>query len=45
MMLKRREISTFRREMNVQEGDGVKKRESPSQRGRLDMYDLIESIK
>ena len=30
MRLKKREILTFRREMNVQEGDGVKKRESPS---------------
>ena len=30
MRLKKREISTSRREMNVQEGDGVKKRESPS---------------
>ena len=30
MRLKKREIPIFRREMNVQEGDGVKKRESPS---------------
>ena len=30
MMLKKREIPTSRREMNVQEGDGVKKKESPS---------------
>ena len=30
MKLKKREIPTFRREMNVQEGEGVKKRESPS---------------
>ena len=30
MMLKKREIPTSRREMNVQEGDEVKKRESPS---------------
>ena len=38
MRLKKREISNSRREMNVQEGDGVKKMESPSLRGRLDMY-------
>ena len=30
MRLKKREIPNSRREMNVQEGDGVKKRESPS---------------
>ena len=30
MRLKKREIPISRREMNVQEGDGVKKRESPS---------------
>ena len=30
MRPKKREIPTSRREMNVQEGDGVKKRESPS---------------
>ena len=42
MGLKKREIPTFRREMNVQEGDGVKKRESPSKRGRLDMYASLE---
>ena len=31
MRLKKREIPIFRREMNVQEGDGVKKRESPKE--------------
>ena len=41
MRLKKREIGIFRREMNVQEGDRVKKRESPSLRGTLDMYGSI----
>ena len=40
MKLKKMEIPTSKREMNVQEGDGVKKRESPSKRWRLDMYVL-----
>ena len=31
--------STFRREVYAQVGDWVKKRESPSSRGRLDMYE------
>ena len=36
MRLKKREILTSRREMNVQEGDGVKKRESlPPKEGDL----------
>ena len=30
MKPKKREIPISRREMNVQEGDGIKKRESPS---------------
>ena len=45
MRLKKREIPIFRREINVQEEDGVKKRQSPSLRGRLDMYDYVRSCK
>ena len=40
MRLRKREIPTSRREMNVHEGDGVKKRDSPFLRGRLDMYEM-----
>ena len=43
MRLKKREIPTSRREMNVQEGDGVKKRESPSER-RLECMSNCRAI-
>ena len=43
MRFKKREIPTSRREMNAQKENGVKTRESPSERERLDMYEVYSS--
>ena len=45
MRLKKREIPNSRREMNVQEGDGVKKRESPPKEGDLTCMHFILNTK